>query len=121
MKIGQIGYLETSLRNYHNTLNNVSEERRFRRLRGGILKSQFHFFKVPTLTLGHAQPQIQWVRNVISAGIKRLELETGQSHSISAERMSGTMSDLPHISLWGAAEQTFRASICVGQLARVIH
>jgi hypothetical protein len=71
--------------NYHYTLGNISEGRRFRQLRGGSLKSQFAFFKVPTLALGYPQPHSQWTRGAFSPGVKRLDFETGQSLPLSAE------------------------------------
>jgi len=40
LKMGPIGCTETSVRNYHHTLRNITEERRYHLLRGGSLKSR---------------------------------------------------------------------------------
>jgi hypothetical protein len=38
--MGPVMYPETSVTNYQSTLNNITEERRYRLLRGGSLKSR---------------------------------------------------------------------------------
>ena len=40
LKIGPIGFPETSAQNYHSALRNISDERRSHLLRGGSLKSR---------------------------------------------------------------------------------
>ena len=53
LKQGPIGFPETSVRNYHYTLRNIAEERRFHLLRGASLKSR----KCAISSGGHAQKE----------------------------------------------------------------